>query len=149
MVSRSPRNIKRRLVGLAFLIGALSFLSLPAALGASPPPPSHAGAYLSHTGKKGPSLNVSLGKDGTATVTQDPGSGTSTLFGHWTEDGANLKVTFFPEDGKPAPPPMIFQPTKDGLQAITWDHALWGAKAPPPMQKASKVKSSYWFTTIR
>ncbi len=149
MVVRSTRNIKRRLAGLGILAGAVFFLSLPAALADSPPRPTYAGAYLSHTGKKGPSLNVSLGKDGTATVTEDPGSGTSTLFGHWTDEGANVKVTFYSEDGKPAPSPMVFQRTKDGLQAITWDHALWGAKVPPPMRKASKVKSSYWFTTIR
>ncbi len=56
-------------------------------------------------------------------------------------------VTFDAAEGKPAEPPMAFQPSHDGLQAVTWNHAAWGKENPPPMKKGgAKVKEHYWFT---
>jgi len=121
-----------------------------------PPPPSaladsttghakFAGVYLSR--KAGPSMNLSLGNDGTATVTEDPGNGAKTLFGHWVDSGGQVTVTFDAEEGKPGEPPMVFQPGHDGLQAVTWNHASWGKVDPPPMKKGFKVKQLYWLTT--
>jgi hypothetical protein len=101
------------------------------------------GTYLSPApkdAKPGPSMNVSLGPDGTATVTEDPGNGTTTLFGHWVDSGSQVRVTFDAVEGKPAEPPMVFQPGHDGLQAVTWNHATWGKTNPPPMKNKSKVK---------
>jgi hypothetical protein len=101
------------------------------------------GTYLSHPGddaQAGPSMNLSLGADGTATVTEDPGNGTTTLFGHWVDSGSQVKVTFDAGEGRPAEPPMVFQPGHDGLQAVTWNHATWGKTNPPPMKNRSKVK---------
>ena len=101
------------------------------------------GTYLSPPGddaQPGPSMNLSLGADGTATVTEDPGNGTTTLFGHWIDSGSQVKVTFDAVEGKPAEPPMIFQPGHDGLQAVTWNHATWGKTNPPPMKNRSRVK---------
>jgi hypothetical protein len=108
-----------------------------------------AGVYLSHfrDGTKASFMNLSLGRDGTATVTEDPGDGTTTLFGHWTESGNQVTVTFDSADGKPPEPPMAFEPAHDGLQAITWNHAVWGKDNPPPMKKGFKVKETYWLTT--
>jgi hypothetical protein len=103
------------------------------------------GVYLSHT--RGPSMNVSLGPDGSATVTEDPGNGARTLFGHWVDSSGQVTVTFDAMQGAPAEPAMVFQPAHDGLQAVTWNHASWGKVAPPPMKKGSKVKELYWFTT--
>jgi hypothetical protein len=109
------------------------------------------GAYLSQSldgAKVGPSMDLSLGPDGTATVTEDPGTGTTTtLFGHWVESGNQVMVTFDALEGKTAEPPMLFQPGRDGLQAATWNHATWGKVNPPPMKKGSKVKERYWLTT--
>jgi hypothetical protein len=85
-------------------------------------------------------MNLSLGADGTATVTEDPGNGTTTLFGHWVDSGSQVKVTFDAGEGKPVEPPMVFQPGHDGLQAVTWNHATWGNTNPPPMKNRSKVK---------
>lgn len=85
-------------------------------------------------------MNLSLGADGTATVTEDPGNGTTTLFGHWVDSGSQVKVTFDAVEGKPAEPPMVFQPGHDGLQAVSWNHAIWGKTNPPPMKNRSKVK---------
>lgn len=103
------------------------------------------GVYASH--EAGPSMDLSLGEDGSATVTEDTGNSTTTLFGHWTDTGGQVAVTFAAEDGRPAAPPMVFQPAHDGLQAVTWNHASWGKLTPPSMKKGSKVKQLYWTTT--
>jgi hypothetical protein len=97
------------------------------------------GTYLSPA-QAGPSMNLSLGADGTATVTEDPGNGTTTLFGHWVDSGSQVKVMFDAVEGKPVEPPMVFEPGHDGLQAVTWNHAKWGNTNPPPMKNHSKVK---------
>ena len=102
------------------------------------------GVYLSH--EAGPSMNLSLGADGSATVTEDSGTGATTLFGHWVDNGGQVSVTFDASAGGPVEPPMVFQPAHDGLQAVTWNHASWGKVTPPPMKKGSKVKQLYWFT---
>src|ERR1700722_9906947 len=102
-----------------------------------------AGTYASHSGdgkKPGPSMDVSLGMDGTATVTEDAGNGTITHFGHWVETHNQVKVSFDPIDGKPAEPPMTLQPDHDGLRAITWNHTTWGKTSPPPVKNRSRVK---------
>jgi hypothetical protein len=104
-----------------------------------------AGVYLSRLAP--PLMNLSLGKDGTATVTEDPGTGATTLFGHWVDSGSQVTVTFDAVEGRPVEPPMIFQPAHDGLQAVTWNHACWGKGNPPPMKKGYKVKQLYWTTT--
>ena len=56
----------------------------------------------------GPSMNVSLGPDGSATVTEDAGNGTRTLFGHWVDSGNQVLVTFDSAQGKAMEPPMAF-----------------------------------------
>ncbi len=103
------------------------------------------GVYLSH--HVGTSLNLSLGADGTATVTESPDGGEAkTLFGHWVDSGAQVTVTFDAVDGEPAEPPMVFQAGRDGLQAVSWNRAAWGNATPPPMKKGYKVKQTYWLT---
>jgi hypothetical protein len=104
-----------------------------------------AGVYLSHF--RGPSMNLSLGRDGTATVTEDPGNGSTTLFGHWVDSGSQVTVTFDAVEGRPLESPMVFAPAHEGLQAVTWNHAAWGKVDPPPMKKGFKVKQLYWLTT--
>ena len=84
----------------------------------------------------GPAFSVSLGPDGTATVTQDLGKGGSvTSFGHWTDAGSQITVKFDAVGDKPADAPMVFQPSHDGLQAVTWNHTLWGKTTPPALKK--------------
>ena len=73
-------------------------------------------------------MDVSLGLDGTATVTEDAGNGTITHFGHWVETANQVKVSFDPIDGKPVEPPMTLQPEHDGLRAITWNHTTWARR---------------------
>lgn len=110
------------------------------------------GVYISQAqegGKEGSFMNLSLGPDGSATVTEDPGnSTTTTLFGHWVDSGSQITVTFDAQEGKPAEPAMAFAPGHDGLQAVSWNHATWGKENPPPMKKGgAKVKDHYWFST--
>ncbi len=102
----------------------------------------YAGIYSSEapdtpepTSAAGPAFSVSLGPDGSATVTQDLGKGAITTFGHWTDAGSQVTIKFDPVGDKPADPPMVFQPSHDGLQAVTWNHALWGKTTPPALKK--------------
>ena len=87
------------------------------------------------TGPAGPAFSVSLGPDGTATVTQDSGKGAMTTFGHWNDAGSQITVKFDAVEGKPTDPPMVFQPAHDGLQAVTWNHTFWGKVTPPVLKK--------------
>jgi hypothetical protein len=104
-----------------------------------------AGVYLSHN--VGTSMNLSLGKDGTATVTESPDGGEAkTLFGHWSDLGSQVKVVFDADETNQAEPPMVFQQGHDGLQAVSWNRAAWGKSSPPPMKKGYKVKQTYWLT---
>jgi hypothetical protein len=110
---------------------------------------SFAGIYVTRAPKTAPTMSVSLGADGSATVTQDPGQGSSTFFGHWEDDGRQVKVTFNATAGEQPPAPMVFEPTHDKLKAISWDHQTWGTTQPPTMAKGYKVKYLFWTTTMR
>jgi hypothetical protein len=90
----------------------------------------------------GPAFSVSLGKDGSATVTQDAGKGAVTTFGHWTESGSQVTVKFDAVGEQPADAPMVFEPGHDGLKAVTWNHTLWGKLTPPALKK----EESNWHT---
>src|SRR5271156_1298305 len=148
--SRSMMEIAMRLINcfpLQVAACAICLLASAAALSASTTTHSKfVGTYLSHPGgdaQAGPSMNLSLGADGTATVTEDPGSGTTTLFGHWVDSGSQVKVTFDAVEGKPIEPSMVFEPGHDGLQAVTWNRATWGNRNPPPMKSSSKVRLTH------
>ena len=93
----------------------------------------YAGIYTSEvkdtpnpTTPSGPAFSISLGPDGSATVSQDIGKGAVTTFGHWTDSGSQITIKFDSADDKPVDPPMVLQPGHDGLQAVTWNHAFWG-----------------------
>jgi hypothetical protein len=102
----------------------------------------YAGTYTSEapdtpepTGPAGPAFSVSLGPDGTATVTQDLGKGAVTTFGHWKDAGSQITINFDAVGDKPVDAPMVLQPSHDGLQAVTWNHTLWGKTTPPALKK--------------
>jgi hypothetical protein len=132
------------------LAGAMLSLSPLAALAADAHiHASFAGVYVTRAPKTAPTMSVSLGEDGSATVTQDPGLGSTTLFGRWQDDGRQIKVTFTATEGEPVPAPMVFEPAHGKLQAISWDHEAWGTAQPPAMTKGYKVKYLFWTTTMR
>lgn len=126
------------------LVCGTGLLFATAVLGASETTPARfAGTYASGSAgsaKPAPSMDVSLGLDGTATVTEDPVNRTITHFGHWVETGNDVSISFDAVAGAPAEPPMIFQPDHDGLRAITWNHATWGKTTPPVVKNRSRVK---------
>jgi hypothetical protein len=108
-----------------------------------------AGGYFARVAKTAPSMSVSLGEDGTATVTGDPGTGSTTSFGHWTSDGKQVKITFDAQEDQPAPPPMVFEAGHNQLKPVSWDHADGGKTTPPVMDKGYKVKYLFWTTPMR
>ena len=110
---------------------------------------SFAGIYVTRAPKTAPSMSVSLGADGSATVTQDPGQGSSTFFGQWHDEGNQIKVTFNAAEGEPAPPAMVFETAHNKLEAVSWNHEIWGNVHPPAMTKGYKVKYLFWTTTMR
>ena len=142
---------KSAAAGLRVLLaGAMLSISPVAALAANTHfHPGFAGIYVTRAPKTAPSMSVSLGADGSATVTQDPGQGSTTLFGRWQDDGHQIKVTFDAAEGEPLPAPMVFEPAHGKLQAISWDHQAWGNARPPAMTKGYKVKYLFWSTTMR
>jgi hypothetical protein len=149
-----PCDQKRTLGTLAasalrvLLASAIVSLSPVAALAQNHIHASFAGIYVTRAPKTAPTMSVSLGEDGSATVTQDPGQGSTTSFGHWQAEGDKVKVIFNASAGEQQQTPMVFQPTKSGLQAVSWDHEAWGSIQPPTMQKGYKVKYLFWSTTM-
>ena len=129
------------LVGL--VLGACVLLAT-GTIGATPTTHTRfAGTYASRSQgdtTPGPSLDVSLGLDGTATVTEDAGNGIITHFGHWVETDHEVKVSFDPVEGRPEEPPMTLQAEHDGLRAVSWNHATWGKTSPPVLKSRSRVK---------
>ena len=110
---------------------------------------SFVGIYVTRAPKTAPTMSVSLGGDGSATVTQDPGKGSTTFFGHWADDGSQIKVTFNAVAGEPQAAPMVFEVAHNKLKAVSWDHEAWGNAHPPTMTKGYKVKYLFWTTTMR
>jgi hypothetical protein len=133
------------------IVGAAMIMALAAhPVFASSAFSKYAGIYSSEapdtveaTGPAGPAFSVSLGPDGTATVTQDSGKGAITTFGHWADAGSQITVKFDEVEGKPTDPPMVFQPSHDGLQAVNWNHTFWGKTTPPVLKK----EESNWHTS--
>src|SRR5271154_4624435 len=71
----------------------------------------YAGIYSSEApdsavpnGPAGPAFSVSLGPDGSATVTQDLGKGAITTFGRWTDTGGQVTIKFDEVEGKTTDP---------------------------------------------
>lgn len=135
--------------GLLLVVVVLVALPLRAAAVTDPSYLRLAGTYLSHEGHNGPYMSLSLGADGTATLTEDPGTGTVVRFAHWSDPGSEVTIYFDPAEGKPAHTPMTFRVGHDELQATSWDHGFWGKTAPPVMKKNNGIKQTYWFTTVR
>jgi hypothetical protein len=142
---RHPRRafLHIALAGAALLLSSLTVCAGSPAFAApvtSKAASKWAGTYESDPPKEGTpggAMTLSLGTDGSATVSQDFGKGESTYFGHWNDSGNGVVVTFDADAGKPAPPPMSFASSHDGLQATTWDHAAWGKLTPPVMKKGA------------
>jgi hypothetical protein len=145
LLEKPAKSALRVLVASAMAL----FAPLAALAGNTTITPGLAGIYVARVAKTAPSMTVSLGKDGTATVTGDLGNGSITSFGSWQNDGQQIKVTFNAEEGAPAETPMVFQTGHNQLHAVSWNHEAWGNANPPVMKKGYKVKYLFWSTTMR
>jgi hypothetical protein len=84
-------------------------------------------------------MTLSLGDDGTATLTQSPDAVNEiTSFGRWIRQGDIVRLNFESVGGQPAPAPMSFRLEHKTLTPIMWNHNLWRT-GPPPAMKRMKV----------
>lgn len=85
-------------------------------------------------------MTLSLGNDGTATLTQSPDAVNEiTSFGRWVRQGDMITLTLDPVSKQATPPPMTFRLDHKTLTPVSWNHNLWRT-APPPAMKRMKVK---------
>lgn len=88
-------------------------------------------------------MTLSLGDDGTATLTQSPDAVHEiTSFAHWTHDGDQIKLTFDPVDKQATPPPMTFRYDHKTLTPIIYNHDLWRTLPPPAMHRMKQHDAS-------
>ena len=82
-------------------------------------------------------ITLSLGRDGTATLTQSPdGVHEITSFAHWSHDGDVINLKFDPVDQQPTPAPMSFRLDHKALTPVVWNHDLWRALPPPALHRS-------------
>ena len=85
-------------------------------------------------------MTLSLGDDGTATLTQSPDAVNEiTSFGRWARQGDTIMLTLDPVGKQAPPPPMTFHLEHKTLTPVQWNHNLWRT-APPPAMKRMKIK---------
>ena len=81
-------------------------------------------------------IALSLGKDGTATLTQSPDGATEiTSFAHWSHEGELIKLQFDPVDKQATPPPASFRVSHSTLTPVLYNHDLWRSLPPPPLHR--------------
>lgn len=85
-------------------------------------------------------ITLSLGRDGSATLTESPDAvSETTRFGHWSYAAGLITVRL---DGAPAgatqgptPATESFSVNHHELTPVAWDHQLWKTLPPPKMQR--------------
>ena len=125
----------KRLLPLAFLV------ILPIVAMGNEDLSKYAGTYRGETQSfRDRTMTLSLGDDGTATLTQSPDAANEiTSFGHWVRQGDMITLTLDPVGKQTAPPPMTFRLDHRTLTPVSWNHNLWRT-APPPAMKRMKIK---------
>ena len=125
----------KRLLPLAFLV------ILPIVALGSEDLSKYAGTYRGETQSfRDRTMTLSLGDDGTATLTQSPDAANEiTSFGRWVRQGDMIMLTLDPVGKQAAAPPMTFRLAGKTLTPVSWNHNLWPT-APPPAMKRMKIK---------
>jgi hypothetical protein len=125
----------KRLLLLAFLV------ILPLVALGNEDLSKYAGTYKGETQSfRDRTMTLSLGDDGTATLTQSPDSVNEiTSFGRWVRQGDMIMLTLDPVGKQTAPPPMTFHLDHKTLTPVQWNHKIWRTAPPPPM-KRMKIK---------
>jgi hypothetical protein len=81
-------------------------------------------------------ITLSLGRDGSATLTESPDAvSETTRFGHWSYAAGLITVRFDPLPDKSTPAPETFSVNHHELTPVAWDHQLWKTLPPPKMQR--------------
>jgi hypothetical protein len=121
----------KRLLPLALLV------ALPIAAMAKEDLSKYTGTYKGEIrAARNHTMSLSLGDDGTATLTQSPDAVNEiTSFAHWTHQGDTIRLNFDPVDRQPTPPPMTFHWQHKTLTAVVWNRSLWRSVAPPTMKR--------------
>ena len=125
----------KRLLPLAFLV------ILPIVALGSEDLSKYAGTYRGEAQSfRDRTMTLSLGDDGTATLTQSPDAVNEiTSFGHWVRQGDMITLTLDRVGKQAPPPPMTFRLSHRTLTPVAWNHNLWRT-APPPVMKRMKIK---------
>jgi hypothetical protein len=125
----------KRLLLMAFLV------ILPLVASGNEDLSKYTGTYRGDTQSIGDcTMTLSLGDDGTATLTQSPDAANEiTSFGRWVRQGDMILLTLDPAGKQSAPPPMTFRLAHKTLTPVLWNHSLWRT-APPPAMKRLKIK---------
>jgi hypothetical protein len=125
----------KRLFPLAFLV------ILPIVALGSEDLSKYSGTYRGETQSlHDRTMTLSLGDDGTATLTQSPDAVNEiTSFGRWVRQGDMITLTLDPVGKQATPPPMTFRLDHKTLTPVSWNHTLWRT-APPPAMKRMKIK---------
>jgi hypothetical protein len=125
----------KRLLPLAFLV------ILPIVALGSEDLSKYAGTYRGETQSfRDRTMTLSLGGDGTATLTQSPDAVNEiTSFGRWVRQGDMIMLNLDPVGKQASPPPMSFRLDRKTLTPVSWNHNLWRT-SPPPAMKRMKIK---------
>ena len=85
-------------------------------------------------------MTLSLGDDGTATLTQSPDAVNEiTSFGRWIRQGDMIKLNFDPVDRQPTPPPDDLSPRAQNTDPRHVESQPLACTAPPPAMKRMKI----------
>jgi hypothetical protein len=125
----------KRLLPLAFLV------ILPLVASGNEDLSKYSGTYKGETQSiRDCTMTLSLGDDGTATLTQSPDAVNEiTSFGRWVRQGDIIMLTLDPAGKQAALPPMTFRLAGKTLTPVLWNHSLWRS-TPPPAMKRMKIK---------
>jgi hypothetical protein len=126
----------KRLLSLAILV------VLPMVAMGKEDPSKYSGTYKSETRSISYlTMTLSLGDDGTATLTQSPDAVNEiTSFGRWIRQGDIIRLNFESVGKQPAPAPMSFRLEHKTLTPIMWNHNLWRTDPPPAMKRMKVFK---------
>jgi hypothetical protein len=81
-------------------------------------------------------ITLSLGKDGSATLTESPDAvSETTRFAHWTYADGQITLRFDPLPNGTTPTPEIYGVNHHELTPVVWDHQLWKNLPPPKLER--------------
>jgi hypothetical protein len=81
-------------------------------------------------------MTLSLGKDGSATLTESPDAvSETTRFAHWSYADGQITLRFDPLPNGTTPAPEVYSVNHHELTPVVWDHQLWKNLPPPKLER--------------